>query len=81
MAKPKQVAWAAVLDAPDRTEADRKLDPRPQAGGDARVPRREAGAKVEELGGGTGYTSELLARAVAPTARSTCRTIRAGWAS
>jgi len=66
MEKPKQVAWAAVLDAPDRAEADRKLDPGRKPAATLEFLGVKPGAKVEELGGGTGYTSELLARAVAP---------------
>jgi predicted methyltransferase len=56
----------AIIDAPDRTDADRQLD----------VGRRPAelltflgatpGMHVGELLAGAGYTAELLARAVAP---------------
>lgn len=60
-------AIRAVVDAPDRSEDDKKLD----------AGRRPAemlaffgiapGMKVAELGAGGGYTAELLARAVGPT--------------
>jgi predicted methyltransferase len=57
----------ALVAAPDRTEADRALDP-------GRHPAEllaffgvRPGMRVAELGAGGGYTTELLARAVAPT--------------
>jgi predicted methyltransferase len=60
-------ALQAVVDAADRSEADRKLD----AG---RHPAEllaffgiAPGMKVAELGAGGGYTAELLTRAVGPT--------------
>src|SRR5438874_1032516 len=56
----------AVVNAEDRSEADRKLD----AG---RHPAEllsffgiHPGMRVAEIGAGMGYTTELLARAVAP---------------
>lgn len=59
-------AYRAVVDAPDRDAADKALD----AG---RHPAEllaffgiRPGWKVAELGAGGGYTSELLARSVAP---------------
>ncbi len=55
-----------IATSPDRTEADRALDP-------GRHPEElleflaiPAGARVGELGAGGGYTTELLARAVGP---------------
>ena len=60
-------AIRAAIDAPDRSEADKKLD----AG---RHPAEllaffgvKEGMKVAELGAGTGYTAELLARVVGPS--------------
>jgi len=60
---------AAVVAAPDRSDADRALD----AG---RHPAQmldffgiRPGMRVAELGAGGGYTTELLARAVGPTGR------------
>src|SRR5262249_13829617 len=57
----------SVVDAPDRSEADRALDK-------GRHPAElisffgiEPGMKVAELGSGGGYTAEILARAVGPT--------------
>jgi predicted methyltransferase len=59
----------ALVSAPDRTEADRRLDP-------GRHPAEllaffgvRPGMRVAELGAGGGYTTELLARAVGPTGR------------
>ena len=56
----------ALVNAPDRTEADRALDP-------GRHPAEllaffgvRPGMRVAELGAGGGYTTELLARAVQP---------------
>ena len=58
--------YAALVAAPDRTEADRKTDP-------GRDPARllkfldvRPGMRVGELVSGGGYTTELLARAVGP---------------
>jgi len=55
-----------LVAAPDRTEADRRLDP-------GRHPAEllaffgvGPGLRVAELGAGSGYTTELLARAVRP---------------
>lgn len=72
-AAPKQpsievpAAIRAAVDAPDRSEADKKLD----AG---RHPAEllaffgvKEGMKVAELGAGGGYTAELLARVVGPS--------------
>jgi predicted methyltransferase len=60
---------AAVVAAPDRSDADRALD----AG---RFPAEtlaffgiRPGMRVAELGAGGGYTTELLARVVGPTGR------------
>jgi predicted methyltransferase len=64
---PAEAAMAAVVAAPDRTEADRAID----AG---RQPTRllafygvRPGMRVAELSAADGYTAELLARAVGPT--------------
>jgi predicted methyltransferase len=58
--------YAAIIAAPDRTEADRQTDNR-------RDPLKllvfsgvRPGMKVLDMGAGGGYSSELMARAVAP---------------
>jgi predicted methyltransferase len=53
--------------APDRTEADRQLDPGRKPVELLRFLKLRPGMKVAELVAGGGYTTELLARAVAPT--------------
>ena len=60
-------SFDAIVSAQDRSEADRKLDP-------GRHPREmlaflavKPGMKVEDLGAGGGYTTELIARAVGPS--------------
>ena len=59
-------AVRAIVDAPDRSDADRALD----AGRHPAELRAffgiAPGMKVAELGAGGGYTAELLARAVGP---------------
>src|SRR5262249_59982379 len=58
--------YAAIIAAPDRADTDRKTDER-------RDPRKllvftdaRPGMKVLDIGAGGGYSSELMARAVAP---------------
>jgi predicted methyltransferase len=62
-------AARAIVAAPDRTDADRKLDA-------TRHPEEllafygvGPGMRVADLGAGLGYTTELLARAVGPAGR------------
>jgi predicted methyltransferase len=59
--------YAALVAAPDRTDADRQTDQR-------RAPLQllvfaapRPGMKVLDMGAGGGYSTELIARAVAPT--------------
>src|SRR3954471_1389228 len=56
----------AVVDAPDRDPADRKLDPGRKPAEMLEFLGVHPGMKVEDMGAGGGYTTELLARAVAP---------------
>jgi predicted methyltransferase len=59
-------AYKAVVDAPDRSEADRKLDPGRHPAEMLEFLDVKPGMKVLEIGAGPGYTTELIARAVAP---------------
>lgn len=57
----------AVVDAPDRTAADRALDPGRRPAEMLAFFGVSPGMRVAELGAGGGYTTELLARAVGPS--------------
>jgi predicted methyltransferase len=57
----------AIVDAPDRSEDDRKLDRGRHPGETLAFFGIAPGMKVAELMAGGGYTAELLARAVGPT--------------
>jgi predicted methyltransferase len=57
----------AIASAPDRSEADRKLDAGRKPAELLRFLKVQPGMKVAELFAGGGYTTELLARAVGPT--------------
>ncbi|EAU61762.1 class I SAM-dependent methyltransferase [Stigmatella aurantiaca] len=56
----------AIVDAPDRTEADRALDAGRHPAALLEFVGVRPGMKVAELVAGAGYTTELLARAVGP---------------
>lgn len=60
-------AAQAIVDAPDRTEADRALDAGRHPAAMLEFVGVGPGGKVAELMAGGGYTTELLARAVGPT--------------
>jgi predicted methyltransferase len=57
----------AVVDAPDRTEEDRQLDPGRRPAELLTFLGVAQGMRVGELVAGAGYTAELLARAVGPS--------------
>lgn len=59
--------FAAIVAAPDRSEADRKTDERRDPVKLFAFTGVGPGMKVLEMGAGGGYTAELLARAVGPT--------------
>ena len=59
----------ALLAAADRSDDDRKLDEQRKAADFLAFLGVGPGMDVAEVGSGTGYTSELLARAVGPTGR------------
>jgi predicted methyltransferase len=61
-----QPAIRAIVDAPDRSDDDRKLDAGRQPGEMLAFFGIAPGMKVAELIAGGGYTAEILARAVGP---------------
>ncbi|MCA9594684.1 MAG: class I SAM-dependent methyltransferase [Myxococcales bacterium] len=63
---PVPEAIAALMRAPDRSEADRALDAGRKEDQLLAFIELQSGAKVAELGAGSGYTTEILARAVGP---------------
>ena len=66
-APPARRTWLAVVETPDRTEADRKLDSGRRPGAMLEFLGVKPGMKVEDVGAALGYTTELLARAVGPS--------------
>src|ERR1700693_2895402 len=58
--------YAALLAAPDRTDADRKNDDRRQAAKLLAFTGVRPGWKVLDMAADAGYSTELMARAVAP---------------
>jgi predicted methyltransferase len=56
--------YAAVIAAPDRSEADRQTDQRRQPAKMLAFTGAKPGMKVLDMGAGAGYSTELLARAV-----------------
>jgi predicted methyltransferase len=61
---PVPPATQAIVDASDRTDADRKLDAGRHPGELLAFLDVKSGMRVAELAAGSGYTTELLARAV-----------------
>ena len=58
--------YAALLAAPDRSDADRAADKRRDPLPFLQFAAPRPGMKVLDMGAGGGYSSELMARAVAP---------------
>jgi predicted methyltransferase len=58
--------YAALIAAPDRSEADRQADKRRDPLPFLQFAALHPGMKVLDMGAGAGYSSELMARAVAP---------------
>jgi predicted methyltransferase len=58
--------YAAIIAAPDRTEQDRQTDQRRDPLKLLILTGAKPGMKVLDVGAGGGYSSELMARAVAP---------------
>ncbi|HTT71975.1 MAG TPA: SAM-dependent methyltransferase [Anaeromyxobacteraceae bacterium] len=65
-ATPRPLDYRALVAAPDRLEADRALDAGRRPAEMLSFLAVRPGGRVAELGAGAGYTTELLARAVAP---------------
>lgn len=64
---PAPVDYAALVAAPDRSEADRALDAGRRPAALLAFAELGPGMRVAELAAGGGYTAELLTRAVGPT--------------
>lgn len=58
--------YAALLAAPDRSDADRQADKRRDPAPFLAFAGLRPGMKVLDMGAGGGYSTELIARAVAP---------------
>ncbi len=59
--------YAAIVAAPDRSAADRKIDERRKPAQLLQFAGVLPGMKVLDMGAGGGYSTELLARAVGPS--------------
>src|SRR6266849_6173582 len=59
--------YAALMAAPDRSDADRQADKRRDPVPFLAFTGLRPGMKVLDMGAGAGYSTELAARAVAPT--------------
>jgi len=66
---PNTSGYQALVAAPDRTDADRALDSGRKPAEFLEVLAVKPGMNVGELFAGGGYTTELLARAVAPSGK------------
>lgn len=62
-------SFRTLVDAPDRSDEDRQLDAGRKPADMLAFFGIKEGMKVAELGAGTGYTTEILARAVGPTGK------------
>jgi predicted methyltransferase len=58
--------YAAIVAAPDRSDADRQTDKRREPAKLLAFTGARPGMKVLDIGAGGGYSTELMARAVAP---------------
>jgi predicted methyltransferase len=66
---PKPTDYAAIVAAPDRSDADRKTDQRRDPVKLFAFTGIGPGMRVLEMGAGGGYTAEMLARAVGPAGK------------
>ena len=62
----QSVDYAAIIAAPDRSDADRKTDERRDPVKLLAFTGVQPGMRVLDMGAGGGYSTELMARAVAP---------------
>jgi predicted methyltransferase len=61
--------YAAIVNAPDRTDADRKNDERRAPAKILAMTGAQPGWKILDMGAGAGYSTELMARAAGPTGK------------
>jgi predicted methyltransferase len=61
--------YAAILNAPDRPDADRKNDERRAPAKILALAGVQPGWKILDMGAGAGYSTELMARAAGPTGK------------
>lgn len=61
--------YAAVVNAPDRTDADRKNDERREPVKILALAGVKPGWTILDMGAGAGYSTELMARATGPTGK------------
>jgi predicted methyltransferase len=61
------VDYAAIVSAPDRSDADRNTDKRRKPAELLAFTGARPGMKVADIGAGGGYSTELMARSVAPS--------------
>ncbi len=66
-AAPKPPDYAAIVAAPDRSDADRQTDQRRKPDLLLAFTGAAPGMKVLDIGAGGGYSTELMARTVGPT--------------
>jgi predicted methyltransferase len=66
-AQDRAAEFAAIIAAPERSDADRQTDQRRDPMKFLMFTAPRPGLKVLDMGAGGGYSSELMARAVAPT--------------
>jgi predicted methyltransferase len=67
LAQERTPDYSAIIAAPDRTDADRQADKRRDPVKLLAFTGARPGMKVLDMGAGGGYSTELMARAVAPT--------------